>query len=159
MICHFRCCPHFFIYNTCRTSDGSASACLEQGWVYRMMGRSDPACCVTVGVMFRFACFLTKRFECFPDSFNFIIPHWCCRRPGLKCTSVFSSVYHRVPAPSLDSWPEKALSCKQCSICPGVTLNLSVVLGRVRLAHVERSAGKRNGLHCEGGTLNVGWLC
>ncbi len=42
MICHFRCCPHLFIYNTCRTSDGSAGACLEQGRVYVMLGRSDP---------------------------------------------------------------------------------------------------------------------
>ncbi len=42
MIWHFRCFPRLFIYNTCRTSDGSANACLEQGWVYIMMGRSDP---------------------------------------------------------------------------------------------------------------------
>ncbi len=50
MICHFHCCPRFFIYR-------SASACLEHGRVYGMMGRSDPDCCVTVGVMFWFACF------------------------------------------------------------------------------------------------------
>ncbi len=57
MICHFRCCPRLFIYNTCRTSDVSAGDCLEQGQVYGMMGRSDPDCCITVGVMFWFACF------------------------------------------------------------------------------------------------------
>lgn len=62
-----------------------------------------------------------------------------------------------VPAPSLDPWPEKALSCKQCFICSGVTLNLSVVSGRVRfapcVAQVERSAGKRNGLHVRASLL------
>ncbi len=48
----------FAVYlNTCRTSDGSADACLEQGRVYVMMGRSDPDCCITVGVIFGFACF------------------------------------------------------------------------------------------------------
>ncbi len=57
MTCHFRCCPRLFIYNTCRTSDGSDGACLEQGRVYVIMGRSDPDCCVTVCVMFWFACF------------------------------------------------------------------------------------------------------
>ncbi len=55
MICHFAVVLSF-IYNTCRTSDDSAGACLEQGRVYEMLGRSDPNCCVTVGVMFWFAC-------------------------------------------------------------------------------------------------------
>ncbi len=53
----FCCCPLLFIYNTCRTSDDSDGACLEQGQVYEMLGRSDPNCCVTVCVMFWFACF------------------------------------------------------------------------------------------------------
>ncbi len=26
MICHFRCCPHLFLHNTCRASDGSAGS-------------------------------------------------------------------------------------------------------------------------------------
>ncbi len=51
MICHFCCFPRLCIYNTCRTSDGSAGACLEHGWVYGMLGRSDPDCCVTVSVI------------------------------------------------------------------------------------------------------------
>ncbi len=63
MICHFHCCPRLFIYNTCRTSDGSAGAYLEQGRVYEMMGRSDPDCCVTVSVMFWFACFSVVFFK------------------------------------------------------------------------------------------------
>ncbi len=41
-----------FIYNTCRTSDGTAGACLKQGRVCGMMGHSDLDYCVTVGVMF-----------------------------------------------------------------------------------------------------------
>ncbi len=63
MICHFRCCLRLLIYNTSRTSDGSAGACLEQGQVYGMMGRIDPDCWVTVGVMFWFACFTVVFFN------------------------------------------------------------------------------------------------
>ncbi len=40
-----------------RTSHVSAGACLVQGRVYGMLGHNDPNCCITVGVMFWFACF------------------------------------------------------------------------------------------------------
>ncbi len=53
MICHFHCCPRLFLYNTCRTSDGSAG--VEHGRVYANVGGvhiSDPDCNVTVCVMF-----------------------------------------------------------------------------------------------------------
>ncbi len=88
MIYHFRCCLRFFIYNTCRTSDGSTG-----GWPTTSAGICKCwGVIITVGVMFFFIhkIYIRRR------------KLWCLRLT--VCLSMYRTLIIQL-CPSKDSFP------------------------------------------------------